>query len=639
VSGNPSRIARRFRTQRGRRVLLCLAAALVVGVGASPATGAAAPTVDVKLRAIGPTSVPQGVAFTTGANLRNPTQEVVNVTVGFDLVEVSTGDLVDAFAWQATVPAEGTLSTRVPLTSSTWFAGQGSFQVRALIDGLTVGTLDFEVTAPTVAPPLFQDVTAQAGVSTTLGPSECGGWAAGAAWGDVNGDGYLDLFLPRNASPALLWINDGAGHFVDEAAARGVADGSGVGMGAVFADYDNDGDQDLFVADRGPDHLYQNDGTGHFTDVAGSAGVSGTTDDVSASWGDYDRDGHLDLYVVSNSQCAPPHMYQQDRLYHNNGDGTFTDATSLLPAALTHGAGYEAAWFDYDGDGDQDLYLANDRWGPTPDHNHLWRNDGPGGEGGWTFTDVSTSSGTDYFINSMGIAIGDIDRDLDLDFAISNIAGNVMARNNGDGTFTDVAATVGVQRPLVQVGLDSVTWGLVFADLNLDGYEDLFASAGSIYDLFEQPNQVFVGAGNGTFEDLSAPSGADDPGVGRGVAIGDYDRDGLLDLVVVNRNGDPVLYHNVSAVSGHWLEVNLNGTASNADGCGARLTLSSSTGRQVREAFCGSVSLSSGNDAFVHFGLGSATTITRLVVEWPSGRRQVVRNVAADQVLDVTEPA
>jgi hypothetical protein len=596
------------------------------------------PPVEVRLRPVGPSSVPQGTAFTTRATVRNPTADSLDVIVTIRVLDLVGGGQVDAMTWSATVPAGGSVSTVIPVSASQWFPDEGDFQVAAMVQKQQMASLDFEVIPPTVAIPLFRDVTEEAGLSTTMGQSECGGYAAGAAWADVDGDGSLDLFLPRNDDPAKLWMNDGSGHFTEEATDRGVADGTAVGMGAVFADYDNDGDQDLFVADRGVDHLYQNDGTGHFVDVGVAAGVAGNTDDIGASWGDYDNDGNLDLYVVSNSQCAPPYFYQHDRLYHNEGDGTFTDQTSLLPLDSGMGAGYQATWFDYDGDGDQDIYLANDRWGPSPDRNHLWRNDA--GVGGTrTFAEVSQSSGTGYFINSMGVGVGDIDRDLDLDFAISNIGGNIMARNNGDGTFTDVAATVGVQRPLQKAGVDSVTWGLIFADLNLDGYEDLFAAAGSIYDVFNQPNQMFAAAGDGTYLDLSAPSGTADDGVGRGVAMADYDRDGLLDMFVVNRAGSPILYHNETVTSGHWLEVHLTGTASVRDGCGARLTIQASTGRQIREAFCGSVSMSSGNDPFVHFGLGDATSVGRLTILWPSGHRQVVRSIAADQVVDVTEPA
>jgi hypothetical protein len=594
--------------------------------------------VSIRLRPLGPTSVAQGTAFTTSVTLRNPAPDPVDVTVTLEMVELASGAHISAISWRTSVPAQGSVSSNFPLTSSQWFADLGSFEVRALVDDRPAGALDFEVTAPTVVVPVFQDVTGAAGIYAVVGPSNCGAWAAGAAWGDVDGDGSLDLFLPRDGDPAMLWINDGTGHFTDQAAARGVADGSQIGIGAVFADYDNDGDQDLFVADRRADRLYQNDGTGHFTDVGEAAGVAGTSDDVSAAWGDYDNDGYLDLYVVSNSPCAPPNLYEEDRLLHNEGDGTFTDQTTLLAAFTTLGAGYQAAWFDYDGDGDQDLYLANDRWGPNPKPNHLWRNDGAGSRGPWTFTDVSTQSGTGYSMNSMGIGIGDIDRDLDLDFAISNISGNVLARNNGDGTFTDVAGTVGVKRPLQQAGIHSVTWGIAFADFNLDGNEDLFSAAGSIYDQLDQPNQVFAAAGNGSFLDLSAPSGAADAGIGRGIAIADYDHDGLPDVYVINRDGAPILYRNVTVASGHWLEVRLRGTVSNRDGCGARLTLMAATGRQLRESFCGSVGLSSGDDTVLHFGLGSASTVDRLTIQWPSGRRQVLKNVAADQIVEVTEP-
>src|SRR5207249_489946 len=213
-------------------------------------------------------------------------------------------------------------------------------------------------------------------------------------------------------------------------------------------------DQDLYVANDGPNRLYQNDGTGHFSDVAESAGVVSLTDDVSATWGDYDNDGYLDLYVVSNSPCLPPLFYEQDHLFHNEGDGTFTE----------------------------------------------------------------------------------------------------------------LASTAGVERPFQRADLHSITWGLAFADLNLDGWEDLLVAAGALTDRQNQPNEVFTAAGGGTFLDLSALSGADDPGSGRGVAIADYDRDGRLDAYVVSRLGSPILYRNATSTPGHWLEVDLTGTKSNRDG-------------------------------------------------------------------------
>jgi hypothetical protein len=624
----------------GRRSIAVAGAVFAVLLAGLPLPASAGP-VTLRLVPSGALSLAQGVAFQFRAVLRSSMPEPVRVNVVFRLTSIDGGGSVDFLSRTPNVPPSRTISFDEEVASAQWFRQVGTFEVSARVDDEpSPDRILFEVTAPTVATPRFQDVTAASGLDTELPGSGCGQYTAGAAWGDVEGDGDLDLYVPRKFESGQLWVNDGAGHFADEAAARGVDNSGHEGVAGVFADYDNDGDQDLYaVNDLAPNRLYRNDGTGHFTDVAPEAGVDTDEGDASAAWADYDDDGYLDLYVVSNSPCLPPDFYDADVLYHNEGDGTFTDQTSLLPEASTMGAGFQAAWWDYDGDGDQDLYLANDDWGPTPDLNHLWRNDGPDGEGGWRFTDVSVESGTGYKMNSMGIGIGDFDRDLDLDMAVSNIHATVLARNNGDGTFTDVAAAAGMGRPYQSAGVPSVTWGLIFADLNLDGWEDLFVAAGGTNDVPQQPEAVFANAGDGTFLDLSALSGADHKGSSRGVAVADYDRDGLLDLYVVDKAGSPRLYRNVTATTGyHWLEVDLTGTASNRDACGAQLVLAVAGGRLLREVFCGSISLSSGSDTTVHFGLGSDTAPTKLVVRWPSGARQVVNRPAVDQVLHLTEP-
>src|SRR5438105_3915552 len=199
--------------------------------------------IGVKLRPIGSSTVGQGSAFRFRATLRNPGPGSQTVSVTFRLVDLEGGGTVDAITWHATVPGPGTTSASFSPVSSQWFADVGSFEVHALIRGQdATGPLPFVVTPPTVAVPQFQDVTAQAGLDTTIGQSGCGAWAAGAAWADVDGDGDLDLYVPRGGDPAQLWINDGTGHFTEEAAARGVQDLGAVGLGAVFADYDNDGD-------------------------------------------------------------------------------------------------------------------------------------------------------------------------------------------------------------------------------------------------------------------------------------------------------------------------------------------------------------------------------------------------------------
>lgn len=524
-----------------------------------------------------------------------------------------------------------------------WFAARGWYRITAATKESVVG-MKFRVAGAEFPVPRFRNVASATGLQTVhqaVAETSCD-FAAGAAWGDLEGDGDVDLYLPNQVGPAHLWVN-GGGTFVDEASARGINNGGTIGIGGVFADYDNDGDQDLYAVNDGANRLFRNDGLGRFQDVALEAGVADAGPGASASWGDYDGDGYLDLYLTNYARCGQGVQwgYFEDRLYHNNANGTFTDVTAYLHATgSTKGAGFQAAWFDYDHDDDQDLYLANDFIGPSPEPNVLWRNDGPGPNGSWRFSNVSVESGAGLSINTMGIGVGDYGRDGDLDLVLSNIDASALLRNNGNGTFTDVAAAAGVDRPYQNLSQRSVTWGLAFADLNLDGWEDLYVVGGAIMTSSEeQPNGVFVGRGK-RFLDLSAPSRANEHSMGRGLALADYDRDGRVDLFVVNRGGSPLLYRNVTSKKGHhWLQVDTVGTKSNRDACGARLTarLERKT-RLVRQVFCGSIGLSSGSDPTVHFGLGEDRRVKRLTIEWPSGTVQVLRNVRADRLITVTEP-
>jgi enediyne biosynthesis protein E4 len=612
--------------------------ALVAGVPAS-AHGRSQGSVTVALSPVGPVSVPQGLPFSFRAVATNPDPTPVTVPVVFHLEPAGGSTSVDALLWSAPLPAQGSVVSKFGLPSAQWFADLGTFTVTPLIAGVPAGPpLDFDVTAPTVVPPVFEDVTQAAGLDTDLPGPMCYQYGSGAAWGDVEGDGDLDLYVPLPNGSAQLWVQDSPGHFTNQAAERAVDDGGRSGMGAVFADFDHDGDQDLYVTNNGPNRLYRNDGTGHFVDVARDVGVADGGAGPSAAWGDYDNDGRLDLYVTNYASCQSTE--QPDRLYHQEVDGTFTDQTALLEdTGSTRGVGYQAVWFDYDDDGDQDIYLANDKLSGSVPGNHLWRNDGMGESGTWVFTDVSDESGTGWIMASMGIGISDFDHDQDLDMVISNIHGNVLARNNGDGTFTDVAAQARAQRAWQNADLHSVTWGLGFYDFNLDGWEDLYAAAGNIYDATPQPNELFVADGRGRFVDLSATSGADDPSTSRGVAFADYDRDGRMDMYVVNQWGSPRLFHNVTPIDGaHWLEIQLAGTTSNANGCGARIEATVGSDHLLREEFCGGTSLASGADLAVHLGLGTTAVVSKLVVTWPSGVRQVVRNVAADRLVTLVEP-
>ena len=633
--------------------VLLIATAAVAGAtpGASTAPAAVKAFIVPKQR----TTVPQGEAFRFSVAVRNTGSQTVKTDLVLSIAGPG-GEPVAFFRDAMIVPGKGRVISDVSVTPSQWFRRVGKYRIVPTQPGGK--PLPITVTKATVPVPVFENVTSSAGLSTSVPPALCAMFSNGAAWGDIDGDRDLDLFLTRMGLRAQLFVSNGRGRFVEQAGAReaDVADA----LGASFADYDNDGDADLYVARKGSDALLRNDGNGRFRDVSQTAGISDAYRGMSVSWGDYDNDGWLDIYVANYANCIgdregtetyPARLeYHPDKLYRSNGDGTFSDVTALLekdPATTadgaTTGAGFVAAWFDYDGDGDLDIYLANDFIGARPDHNRLWRNDGPAAGGKWTFTDVSKQSGTAYQMNTMGIGLGDFDRDLKLDVALSNIEANRLLLNKG-GSFTDVAGAMGVGRPVQRATYKSVTWGVSFHDFNLDGWEDVYFAAGNIIRQLEQVvgvqrNELFVNNGNGRpFLDLSAPSRADDGGDSKGVAFADYDRDGDMDLFVVNQGGAPHLYRNVTPRGNrHWLEVSLVGTVSNRDACGARVIATVGSARLLRQVFCGSTSVNSGSQKAVHFGLGEATGVDKLAILWPSGKRQELTAVKVDRLLTVTE--
>jgi enediyne biosynthesis protein E4 len=667
-----------------------VASALAGWPGAASASrlgsgGRADGTISIELAAVGPTGLPQGQAFTVRATATNSSGSSQAITVVLQLVDPSSSS-VGARSWKVTVPGQGQATQDFSMVPAQWFAATGLFTVQAVLNGQANGLpLSLQVKQPTVVLPVFQDVTDAVGLSTIL-PNDSGlSHAAGAAWGDVNLDGFPDLYVPSRTGPSQLWVyQPSTGGFRDEATQWGALNPGASGVAAVFADEDNDGDPDLYVANDAIDpatalptmqgnRLYRNEqaqGTSAFTDVSASAGVETQGNGVAAAWGDYDDDGFLDLYVVNNNtynedgQPGPQITYYlPDHLFHNDGDGTFSEVSCDVLSANdpnagfcpdpafggTTGSGFQAVWIDYDLDGDQDLFVAQDYFRALDhlDTNRLYRNDGfDEGTGHWTFTDVCAQDPTRdecYPINAMGIAVGDYDGDLLPDLAVSNTGGgggNYLLHNNGDGTFTDMAKQLGVERVDQDAAVRTTTWGMGFEDFNLDGTQDLYVTAGSNKERYNQPNELFVNTSSSRFLDLSAPSGTNDPGVAHGVAFADYDRDGLMDMYVVNvfGSGDvslPILYRNVTPTTGHWLEVDLVGVTVNRDGCGARVVVIAGQKRLARWMVCGS-SQGSGDDSVLHFGLTGPGGV-RLRVEWPGGGLQTVRLNAVDRLVVVTQ--
>ncbi|MEW6285101.1 MAG: FG-GAP-like repeat-containing protein [Chloroflexota bacterium] len=490
---------------------------------------------------------------------------------------------------------------------------------------LAQGYLRYAAQHPVEEPPIFADVSRRAGiVNNRVAGIEM---SAGIAWGDYDNDGWIDLYVTDPIGKNTLYRNNGDGTFSLSPLADQVALFNTYSQGATFADYDNDGWKDLLVVNWGQDHLFHNEQGKGFVEVSRRAGIVDDRNSKSASWGDYDNDGFLDLYIANWScypKCGRQFDGEPDRLYHNNGDGTFTEVTHLLNGGVS-GAGFIASFTDYDNDGDLDIYLVNDEF-INPIGNKLWRNDGAGC-GGWCFTQVAKEANADSKVFGMGLAPGDYDNDGDVDFYYSNVGPMELLQNQGDGTFKNVAKEAGVNFPM------GIGWGAVFLDYDNDGWRDLYLAVADTADHKDVgANQLFHNNADGTFTPVACNNESTDIRMSIGVAYADYDHDGWVDLVVGNLDEGYRLYKNQQGqTSGnHWLAIELLGAGPvNRDAVGTRVYVTAGGVTQMQEVILGS-SVMAGNDLAQYFGLGGERS-AQVRIRWSDGTEQVIQNVEADR--------
>ncbi|HTS24955.1 MAG TPA: CRTAC1 family protein [Bryobacteraceae bacterium] len=524
--------------------------------------------------------------------------------------------------------------------------------------------------------PQFRNVAARAGLTALFpnGGQESKSFilettGSGAAFFDYDNDGLPDIFIVSGkavGNPSRLYHNDGNGHFTDVTVKMGLASAIGWGQGVCAADYDNDGFTDLFVTSWGQNHLYRNVGGRRFEDVTEAAGLR--QDRVRYNTGcaflDYDNDGHADLFVANYLKfdpattpkpganpycfyrsvpvaCGPRGLpFDRNILYHNNGDGTFTDvsdASGISGPDQNYALGVLTG--DFNHDGLTDIYVACDQ---TP--SLLYINQGHG-----RFTEEALLRGVAFDENGkamsgMGVTAADYDGDGWPDIFRSNFSDEreTLYRNRGAGEFDDVTIPAGLSRNTRWVG-----WGCGFFDFDNDGWKDLLLVNGHVFpevdrlrtDIhFKDRAILYRNLGEGRFADISEKAG---PGIlerhaARGAAFADYDNDGLVEVLINNQNEPPTLLKQESRPAGHWVLIQLTGRRSNRSALGAKVKVTAGGRTQVDEVRSGGSYLSQ-NDLRLHFGLGAAPKMERIEIEWPSGTRQTMQDIPADRVVQVEE--
>jgi hypothetical protein len=511
----------------------------------------------------------------------------------------------------------------------------------------------------------FEDITNSSGLNTfhrakinINNPSYLEVMSGGLAVGDVDGDGLEDILLisipsfenhpDKEASPTSLYRNNGDGTFLDITNNSGLGDIRGYPQGALFFDHNNDGRQDLYIAAYNGGQLFRNDG-GTFTDVTEESGLNmdGLCGDSpcfgsAATAADYNRDGHLDLYIVNNvdwdindpSQYGERNLFpaffdaQPSFLFENNRDGTYTNLTNISGATNEGGKGLSAVWFDFNNDNWPDLYIANDLT-----RNKLYLNRGDG-----TFTDIATSARVNEVKSSMGVTAADFEGSGKPGLLVSNLEGSHLSlfRNNGDLRFDYATHYSGLNPSRRSSG-----WGLEFADLDLDGDLDLVMAAGPVWDTnpTDAENLFFKNNGTGTFEDQTLLAG-DFPNsdVSRGLAVIDIRNNGRPDLVINNIDGGtPQLLMNTTDNGNNWLKLTLEGTESNRDAIGAKVTVKRTDDNTISQVVKAGGSYQSAGSKSLFFGLDKSS-VDQLIIDWPSGHSQVLTDITINISLHVVEP-
>ena len=506
----------------------------------------------------------------------------------------------------------------------------------------------------------FEHIDGRSGQKFLLETLGCG-----VALLDFNADGYLDIYcvnadtLPGTESSQpicnRLYRNNGNMTFMDVTHQAGVP-GNGYGVGCCIGDYDNDGDPDIYISYFGRNQLYSNNGDGTFSDLTQQAGVGDSRWGTSCSFADYNNDGYLDLYVANyvdfqldnNPKCSRgnfptycnPDIFPSTSgiLYHNNRDGTFTDVSESAGIRKA-GKGLGVVWGDYDNDRDLDLFVANDLM-----QDFLFRNEGNG-----SFTEISMLIGVAFNedglpLNGMGTNFGDYNNDGNLDLIVTNFQDqtNLLFHNEGDGFFTDLSYSSGIG----EKSLIYLSWGVDFLDYDNDSYLDIFVVNGHIDDniedfseigTYEQRNQLFKNRGDGTFEEVGFHSGSGLQlyKVSRGMAHGDLDNDGDLDIVITNLNQKLDILRNDGGNEKNWLAIKCIGRKSNRDAIGARVRVKTEETTQIREVRSGASYLCQ-SDLRAYFGLGMAEK-AEIEIEWPSGAKQSFGPVRSNQILLIEE--